>query len=61
MWRWARRSNPLAVGDEPQPAVLGDHPEAWMLLSNHARPAPFFSDLILKENLDRLVEAKCVN
>jgi hypothetical protein len=61
MWRWGNRPNPFSVGDEQQPAVLGDHPEARMLPGDHARPAPFFGDFIREENLDRFVEAKCVN
>jgi hypothetical protein len=61
MWHWGDRPDTSAVGDEPQPAVVGDHPEARMLQDDHARPAPFFGDFILKENLDRFVEAKCVN
>jgi hypothetical protein len=32
-----------------------------MRLGNHARPAPLFSDFVLKENLDRFVEAIRVN
>jgi hypothetical protein len=31
-----------------------------MLQDDHARPAPFFGDFILKENLDRFVETICV-
>ena len=32
-----------------------------MLQGNDARRAPFFGDFILEENLDRFVEAICVN
>jgi len=61
MWRWGERSNPSAVGDEPQPAILGQHPDAGVLQGHNACRAPFFSDFILKQNLDRFVEAICVN
>ena len=32
-----------------------------MLLGHNARRSPFFSDFILKENLDCFVEAICVD
>jgi hypothetical protein len=61
MWRWGKRPNPSAVGDEPQTVVVGERPEARMLQDDDARRAPFLGDFILEENLDRFVEAIRVN
>jgi hypothetical protein len=61
MWRWGNRPDSSAVGDEPQAAVVGQRPETGVLQGDDARQAPFLSDLILKENLDRFVEAIRVN
>jgi hypothetical protein len=51
MWRWGKWSDPRAVGDEPQPAVIGQRPEARMLQTHDARRAPFIVLFILKEDL----------
>jgi hypothetical protein len=55
------RTDAFAVRHEPQPAVVCDRLEARMLQGYDARRAPFVRDFILKENLDRFVEAIRVN